>query len=89
MTTQTQGFLSSLGNIFKTKEEALNENRKAILAKYLIHERTDYEYGNSWFNRDNVTKTIKTVPDNHSINNFLEYYNDVMSKLKEIDNVKL
>lgn len=82
MITKSNGFLSRLGNIFKTEEEALTENRQEILGKYLVREHTDYEW-NCKGGRDTVTKSI--VKDNMAINNFIKYYDDVMRQLKELD----
>lgn len=80
MITKTSGFLSRVGNIFKSEADALEENRKEILAKYLLKETINYDWSDS---RTTVTKTI--IPDNMAINNFMKYYDDVMRQLKEVD----
>lgn len=80
MITKTSGFLSRVGNIFKSEEEAITENRQEILGKYLVRENTNYDWGNK-----TTTITKEIVKDHMAINNFVKYYDDIMRQLKEID----
>lgn len=80
MITKTSGFLSKIGNIFKSEAEALDENRRDVLCKYLLKDKTDYD----WCNDRCTTKTY-VVADNKAVENFIKYYDDVMRQLKEVD----
>jgi hypothetical protein len=92
MITKVTGFLSSIGNIFKTKEEALRQERELILKKFMLKKETKYEYDydrNCYSRHSGNCKSITTfVPDQETINQFLDNYDDIMAKLKEVDNSK-
>lgn len=86
MITKVNAFLTTVGNIFKTKEEALREERENVLKKHMLKKVTETICDN-WRRGD--YKTITTfVPDQDTINQFLDNYDDIMAKLKEVDKNK-
>lgn len=90
MITKVNAFLTSVGNIFKTKEEALREEREAVLNKFILDKniRTvdeDYGFCSSRYKYKTITELI---PNKETIKQFLDNYDDIMAKLKEVDKNK-
>jgi len=91
MITKVNAFLTTVGNIFKTKEEALREEREAVLKKHMLKKTTTYNYDSDCYGlyRPNKSSCVTTyVPDQETINQFLDNYDDIMLKLKEVDKNK-
>lgn len=94
MITKVNAFLTSVGNIFKTKEEALREEREAVLKKFMLKKTISTNYltnrnRSGYFDYCSDYETITSfVPDQETINQFLDNYDDIMLKLKEVDKNK-
>lgn len=90
MISKVNAFLTSVGNIFKTKEEALREERETVLKKYMLKKITEISYDDysRFMGNPKYTKVTTSIPDQETINQFLDNYDDIMLKLKEVDKNK-
>lgn len=100
MITKITAFTTTIGNLFKTKEEVLRSERRDILGKFLTKETTVTEETHNikdsycspfdcYRPKYKTTYTTKYVPDEKTIEAFLNNYDDIMIKLKEVDNASI
>lgn len=93
MITKVNAFLTSVGNIFKTKEEALREEREAVLKKFMLKKEIKYsdydvDMWGCYPSKRRSESIVHYVPDQETIKQFLDNYDDIMLKLKEVDKNK-
>lgn len=79
MLEKVTAFLDSLSNLHKTKESALNSERRKILDKYLCHHNsTSYCQGNG-------TYVIGLDNRTHAIEDFLKHYDAILVDFAALD----
>lgn len=92
MITKVNAFLTTVGNIFKSKEEAIREERETVLKKYMLKKEIKHSYDKvnfyGCYDPRKSTSVTHFVPDQETINQFLDNYDDIMLKLKEVDKNK-